>query len=59
MYIANRYGLEILSIDNETGNLERIATMGFIGMTDMITKKDNFIYIASTTSQTYSHFLRK
>jgi len=57
MYIANRYGLEIQSIDNETGNLERIATMGFIGMSNIITKKDNFIYIASTTSQTYSLFI--
>ncbi len=57
MYIVNRYGLEIQSIDNATGNLERIATIGFIGMTDMITKKDNFVYIASTTSQTWSLFL--
>ncbi len=57
MYSANRYGLEIQSIDNTTGNLERIATMGFIGMTDIITKKDNFVYIASTTSQLYSLFI--
>ena len=54
MYIANRYGLEIQSIDSETGNLERIATMGFIGMSNSITKKDNFIYISSTTAPSHS-----
>ncbi|MCD6329087.1 MAG: hypothetical protein J7M10_01850 [Candidatus Cloacimonetes bacterium] len=58
MYIANRYGLEIQSIDSETGNLERIATMGFIGMSNSITKKDNFVYISSTTSTSFALQIR-
>ena len=58
MYIANRYGLEIQSIDSETGNLERIATMGSIGMSNSITKKDNFVYISSTTSTSFSLQIR-
>ena len=58
MYIVNRYGLEIKSIDCETGNLERIATIGFIGMSNSITKKDNFVYISSTISTSFAPQIR-
>ena len=58
MYISNRYGLEIQSIDSETGDLERIATIGFVGMSNSITKKDNFVYISSTISTSFASQIR-
>ena len=47
MYVVSRYGLEIMNIDLETGNLQRINTLGLNGMGDTIVKKNNFVYIAT------------
>ena len=47
MYVASRYGLEIMNIDADTGNLQRISTVGLTGWAESITKKENFVYVAT------------
>ncbi|MCK4338676.1 MAG: T9SS type A sorting domain-containing protein [Candidatus Cloacimonetes bacterium] len=46
MYTASRYGLEIMNINTDTGDLQRISTLGLNGMGDSIVKKNNFVYVA-------------
>ncbi|MEA2104748.1 MAG: T9SS type A sorting domain-containing protein [Candidatus Cloacimonadota bacterium] len=56
MYYPNRYGVDVINIDNSTGNLTRAVLKGLPGLTNDVIRKNNYIYTLSFNQSCLNHY---